>query len=523
MARYTLCTVRSANARLMTASASTVRAARSTPDVSLSSRWHSTTRSRGNCALKIDVSVFLWNFAVGCTGSPAGLSTASKAASWYTMGTSRGTSGSSHAGRYNTITSPGRTMRAGLSATPAAVKAYCCAILAARVRDKRGISTVRNLSKRIPARSRSTVITTGIASRGIDAGHVNEVESGVISRADHNIDSFVRRIAVSSPGTLNAAASSNPSRRSRPCYDRRAVTPLVAVVLLSPGLRDVSRTRVAQGRIPRGAEANAVVAAVGGPLQSARGRVETPEHAPIGGANVQAILVLNGRSFPLGEAITDDDGSFAMAELPEGTYWLVARAPGRARRIQTERVVRGPVSPWDVVLAPGVSIEGSVLLAAAHGAAVAPAQDILIRALPDGGGDEPPFGARSDASGRFTLAGLALGTYRVEVVDPRYEPVVRRAVPAPGRGLDLTLRALARITGIVVGENGSPHAGAQVTLGGSGVWPRAPQQCTPTAASRSSAFHRESTRCAPWTATSSRSPSHPWFWSPATCVTCGSR
>ncbi|MEI8256900.1 MAG: carboxypeptidase-like regulatory domain-containing protein, partial [Deltaproteobacteria bacterium] len=232
--------------------------------------------------------------------------------------------------------------------------------------------------------------------------------------------------------------------------------------------------RIARGMASRPEHAAAVVAALGGPLFAQRGRVESPDGRPLGGAIVDIILVLEGRTYPLAQALTDDDGGFALTGLPGGSYWLVARAPGRVRCVETVRIHDASPAPLTLSLGLGAQIAGTVTTAPARGgnrADVHPLANVVVRALPDGGGEGPPFATRADERGEFVIDNLPPGIYRVEVAEPGFEPSVRRAVPAPSRGLAFAIRQLAAVRGTVRTASGLGATGATITIAGSGIWP----------------------------------------------------
>ena len=250
----------------------------------------------------------------------------------------------------------------------------------------------------------------------------------------------------------------------------RAFVPLCALVLVALTMRDVSRTRVAIGLISRPAHADEVVAAIGGPLFPVRGRVQTTDGRAIGGASVDMILVLEGRTYPLAQGLTDDEGGFAFPRLPEGSYWLVARAPGRVRRVETVRLHDRAPDALTLSLGLGAQITGTVTLAAGRGESHA-LGDVVVRAMPDGGGEGPPYAARADEHGVFVIENLPAGSYRVEIAESGYEAAMRRAVPAPSRGLTFALRQLATVRGVVRNAMSLPAPDADVMIAGSGIWP----------------------------------------------------
>lgn len=201
---------------------------------------------------------------------------------------------------------------------------------------------------------------------------------------------------------------------------------------------------------------------------SVRGVVSREAGGPVEGARVQAVLLRDGRSWPVGETRTDGTGRYFLAPLPLGEVQLVVTAPGRTRALLRVRVTGDETVPT-LVLGDAARIEGR--LVALRGEARDPLVGVTVRALREGA-DELPYVARSGADGVFQLDGLpAGGTWRVELDAPGHERVRRLGVLAPTRDLTLVARALATVEGIVRDLEGSGVARATVTISGSGIWP----------------------------------------------------
>lgn len=204
---------------------------------------------------------------------------------------------------------------------------------------------------------------------------------------------------------------------------------------------------------------------------TARGRVTDLAHNPIARATVQAVLVYEGRTWPLGRATADADGRYAIPSLPQGTWWFVASAPDRARALTTVRLHDDPNADIDFSLAPGVTLEGRVQ--SLRGGAATPFAGAVVRALREGTteAEDPGIAVRSDLDGHFVFPALAEGSYRLRVAEPGYETLERMGVPAPGHGVALSIRAMATLDGVVHTVHGDGARGATVMLSGSGVWP----------------------------------------------------
>ncbi len=252
----------------------------------------------------------------------------------------------------------------------------------------------------------------------------------------------------------------------------RAVVVALAMTFASVLLRD--RSTVSIARAPRAVSGRAVALArsFGGPFRGLRGTVRTIGGRVVVGARVEAVLVLEGRTYPLATSNSESDGAFVLESLPEGSYWVLARADGFARAAQLVRLHGHDVRDVALRLGPSASIVGQVTLPARNvvSGAAQPA-GLIVRASPDSGGEGPPFAARVDSQGRFAIEGLPPGTYRVELAQEGYEAIVRRAIPAPSRGLSFELRALAIVRGVAQDVSGRPIAGVDITFAGSGVWP----------------------------------------------------
>lgn len=247
---------------------------------------------------------------------------------------------------------------------------------------------------------------------------------------------------------------------------RVAIAALILAVAPLPGL---PRAHLAGPVAPR-ALAPAAPAPRPSPRRTLGGHVATPERTPLANAIVQAVLVHEGRTWPLARTTSSADGGFTLPDLPEGSYWLTATAPGRARAIAVARVHGSDSLANTLTLAIGARIEGTVL--ARERAGPAGLANALVRAWREGGAvDDLPYAVRADSAGRFVFDALGAGSYRVEVAEAGFESLRRVGVPAPTSSLTLTVRALASIEGVVRTLHGDGARGASVVLAGSGVWP----------------------------------------------------
>jgi len=201
-----------------------------------------------------------------------------------------------------------------------------------------------------------------------------------------------------------------------------------------------------------------------------RGRVTDEGGRPVPGATLRWIAVREGLALPLVSVTTDDAGRFEVQDLPLGSWWVHASAPGRARAVRPLRV-RGASQTIALTLGPAASIAGTT--SALRGANRSALGSVLLHATREGttAAEDPGVATRSDADGRFRLDGLSPGTWRIALVADGFEALQRIGVAAPSADLALTLRALATLTLRVVDAAGGYAPGATVVVSGSGIWP----------------------------------------------------
>jgi len=181
------------------------------------------------------------------------------------------------------------------------------------------------------------------------------------------------------------------------------------------------------------------------------GVVRSPAGAPVPGATI-ALRLDSATTWP-GDARmlrADGDGRFVAEGLSPGTQALVASARGFASSAETRvEVLSGARSEVDLTLRAGAAITGLVLPSAgAVGGRVVVAT---------GPGAEV---AATDETGRFALAGLAPGTWRVEL---RPEGHVQGRKPGVTLFIDPTLSGGPRAVKTVELAEGET---AHVELGG---------------------------------------------------------
>ena len=189
-----------------------------------------------------------------------------------------------------------------------------------------------------------------------------------------------------------------------------------------------------------------------------RGRVRTPDGAPIANAVVQGHGVRSGTGrSPM--ARTDTDGRFAMGGLEPLTYRLFASAPGFSR---ADATVEPGSDPIELVLDRAGRISGKVV--DERGGAV---ESFRVIARPVDDASPSAFDQFESADGRFTLESVSPGAYAVTVEAPEHAPTIVSAkvtAAAPADIGTVKLSPGATVRGTVVDTGGAFVAGARVTL-----------------------------------------------------------
>ncbi len=203
---------------------------------------------------------------------------------------------------------------------------------------------------------------------------------------------------------------------------------------------------------------------------------------------------------------TNADGSFSLRGLRGGRHVVMAVHPDYLASPSLPFELRGAEDGLRLRLDPAASVEGVVR--DAHGKPVPGAQVALFRDYSDdptggsqrvfrGGFGQERLRTHADDRGRFRLAGLQEGLYRVRVRGPG-APEMQQwfmsglglgTTKAPGRRLriargqalhiDLTLDAVAGVEGVVL-RKGRPVPGAVVTVlsGGDALAMESPRAVT---------------------------------------------
>ncbi len=200
-------------------------------------------------------------------------------------------------------------------------------------------------------------------------------------------------------------------------------------------------------------------------------RVRDAASTPVTSAVVDVFWLVGGRSVVVARGISAAGGAVQIDDLRAGRYVVLASAPGLSRASTVEQLDAGASREVSLVTGPEATIVGVVRRDNGRSRDPSALEGVVVRVVPDGGGSEPAFAVRSSADGSYRIRGLRAGTFRVEVDDERFEPISRRAVPAPSRAVDLLLREFAVVRCEVRDERGAPAQGARVSIAGSGLWP----------------------------------------------------
>ncbi len=172
---------------------------------------------------------------------------------------------------------------------------------------------------------------------------------------------------------------------------------------------------------------------------------------------------------------TRADGSFVLLGLGAGPYRLEVSASGHAgggfRRKHVDGVAVG-TKDLEVVVEEGLSISGVVVTADGKpvGRVAIEAEPVLSIERPS---DDESLDVQSggnawtDGQGKFTIAGLAPGAYRVDVApwggsNQGWTLESKEEIQAGASGVRLVVGKGATIGGFVVDESGRPIAGASV-------------------------------------------------------------
>ncbi len=225
------------------------------------------------------------------------------------------------------------------------------------------------------------------------------------------------------------------------------------------------------------------------------GSVKTESGAAAKDAFVEACATDAPAGIACTGAYSGTDGTFSVGGLASGTYWIGVQASsssglasgfltasGISAVSASARKVTAGTTGLAIALPAGRSVSGSVAL---EGAGVAGSGQVIVQACADVACIYGPA-AWTEEDGRFTIAGLAPGTWTIAYAmpgsashtggyrgDSGYVPsrasASRVAIAGSGvGGMDVTLpRTVARLDGTATG-GGSPLRGAVVVACGAG-------------------------------------------------------
>lgn len=160
---------------------------------------------------------------------------------------------------------------------------------------------------------------------------------------------------------------------------------------------------------------------------------------------------------------TPGDGAFSVLGLEAGAWDLQIRAGGLPPQVVS--AINAGTRDLVVRMVEGVSMSGVVF------AGDAPLQRARVRVRQiDVPGDAAAASgyARTDADGRFTIAGLAKGDYRVSVTAGGYAPVFLERVPGNESNAKVVMEPGEQVSGRVLDAAGAgvPQVSLQLTSSG---------------------------------------------------------
>jgi protocatechuate 3,4-dioxygenase beta subunit len=180
------------------------------------------------------------------------------------------------------------------------------------------------------------------------------------------------------------------------------------------------------------------------------------------GKPAEGVIVLSGSL----AAKTDASGTYRLVGVPVGTRTLEALGKGDlVARNDAVRVKTGETAEISLRLARSACVTGSVIDEKTR----RPLPGVRVSASAGGfsfrGGERVSRKSRTDAKGKFRIAGLAARRYSIQASKTDYLPATMpgmvAAVSAPGT-VAIALQRAATVAGRVTDEKGAPVAGARV-------------------------------------------------------------
>ncbi|MGH9105126.1 MAG: MSCRAMM family protein, partial [Acidimicrobiales bacterium] len=191
------------------------------------------------------------------------------------------------------------------------------------------------------------------------------------------------------------------------------------------------------------------------PAPSLGGQVTTASGTPLPGATV---TVIGPHGDEVGQAMTDEDGCFAVQGLGAATYTVVAAAPhfrAGARVVATH----GAGASASLTLL-GVGSIGGRVTRAKDGTPLGAEVQLL------NGEGAAAITCPTDLDGSFSLPDVLEGDYELHVLSPGYRPESSPVTVQPGNSYraQVNLTGLGHLYGAVRSADGAWVAGVPVTL-----------------------------------------------------------
>jgi len=193
--------------------------------------------------------------------------------------------------------------------------------------------------------------------------------------------------------------------------------------------------------------------------------------SPVENAFVTAVQSAGGPRFSTGysHGRSDEDGAFALDDVPPGEITLQVRAEGFQTYSRSGLRLAAGEEQRDLRLrlSRGAAVEGRVL-----GAGGEPLQGATVQAVAarQAGSNFDGVTASTDAEGRYQLGGLPFGPVTFAAEHEDHVRSVRDLQLAPGDNrLDFRLEAGLSLSGRVVDAAGQPVLAAEVRLGSTGM------------------------------------------------------
>ncbi|MCY1078042.1 carboxypeptidase-like regulatory domain-containing protein [Archangium lansingense] len=227
------------------------------------------------------------------------------------------------------------------------------------------------------------------------------------------------------------------------------------VIATHAGLDAVRRASLEPGREPRD-----VLFELGTDAR-VTGTVRDPAGHPIAGARVWVRLSSESGNDDREDAHTASDGTYTLGPLPLGRYHLFAAAPQYHASSHIVNVSAEEPNYQDFTIDPSLLIEGRVLNAAGQ-----PLSGVRLELEEEATGEDRRSWKDSTFSGKdgtFVLEALRPVNHHLRAHHDDFLPTAQTAV-APSSGVQLMLRAGARVEGEVVDEKEVPVPLAQVLL-----------------------------------------------------------